>query len=328
MISHLHTRQARLILVYVLILLLPACARPARGNDGAAANTSAAPAPTALATPVSTATIRPTPTAVDSPVATAVAPSSPLLTATAPASPLAQAQTEREPIYTYEVVAEYPYDPAAWTQGLVFTNGVLYVGTGLNGQSSLRKTDLESGDILEIVTLPEEFFGEGVTVFDDKVYQLTWKEQKGFVYNEEDFSPLATFTYPTEGWGLTHDGDRLIMSDGTSTLYFRDPDTFEETGRIAVTSSLGQLWALNELEYVDGEIFANIWTTDWIARIDPETGAVLGWINLAGLLPAEYRLEHGADVLNGIAYDAESGRLFVTGKFWPTLFEIELIPAG
>ncbi len=189
----------------------------------------------------------------------------------------------------------------------------------------MRRVELETGDVLQLHRLPVQLFGEGVTVFDDMVYQLTWKAHIGFVYDKDSFNLLGNFTYPTEGWGLTHDGQRLIMSDGTSTLYFLDPRTFEETDQVQVYDNDGPVTRLNELEYVRGEIFANVWTTDRIARIDPQTGRVMGWINLTGLLSEQDRSQP-VDVLNGIAYDAENDRLFVTGKWWPKLFEIELVP--
>ena len=314
-----------------LAVMAAACSRASAGDSakesgGISSDTSTTPAVVAptlpsltiAGTPAATATVIPTAVPTD-------APASPLPTATQSQSPLAQQPTTAEPVYTFEIVAEYPHDPEAWTQGLVYTNSVLYVGTGLHGNSSLRKTDLESGEIYQSVELPEEFFGEGVTVLDGKVYQLTWTEQQGFIYGEDDFAEIETFAYPTEGWGLTHDGKQLIMSDGTSTLYFRDPDTLEESGRVSVKSSFGPLSSLNELEYVNGEVFANVWLTDWIARIDPDTGNVTGWINLAGLLGPEYRLDDNSNILNGIAYDATNDRLLVTGKFWPRIFEIDLV---
>lgn len=229
------------------------------------------------------------------------------------------------PQFTYEVIAEFPHDPNAFTQGLVYTNSVLYEGTGLYGRSSLREVDLESGEPTQVLSLPEEYFGEGITVFDGKVFQLTWKSQRGFIYDADDFAALAEFRYPTEGWGLTHDGTQLIMSDGTAYLYMRDPETLEETGRVLVQDHNGPVVRLNELEYVKGEVLANVWQTDRIARIDPNTGRVTAWIDMTGLLPAEDRSGQ-VDVLNGIAYDAENDRLFVTGKLWPKLYQVELIP--
>jgi len=181
--------------------------------------------------------------------------------------------------------------------------------------------------VLALRELAEGYFGEGMTIFGDVIVQLTWKANTGFVYEKDSFDLLRTFDYPTQGWGLAHDGERLIMSDGTSVVRFLDPGTYQETGRIEVTDGGAPVIRLNELEYVNGEIFANVWLTDLIARIDPDTGRVVGWIDLTGLLGEEYRTRH-VDVLNGIAYDAEGDRLFVTGKLWPRLFEIELVPVG
>jgi len=227
--------------------------------------------------------------------------------------------------FTYKVINAYPHDRNAFTQGLVFESGVLYEGTGLRGHSTLRRVELASGDVLQIRKLPDRFWGEGITIFGERIIQLTWQSGVGFVYDKNSFELLEEFHYPTEGWGITHDGERLIMSDGTSTLCFLDPETLEEIGRIEVCDQNGPVTTLNELEYVQGEIYANVWQTDRIARIAPDTGKVIGWIELAGLLSPEDRTEP-VDVLNGIAYDAENDRLFVTGKLWPRLFEIELIP--
>ncbi len=191
----------------------------------------------------------------------------------------------------------------------------------------MRKVELETGNILQIYTLPNQFFGEGVTIYDDKIIQLTWQSRIGFVYDEDSLNLLWTFNYPTEGWGITHDGTHLIMSDGTSTLYFWDPETFTETNRIEVYDDDGPVVRLNELEYIQGKVYANVWQTDRIAAIDPQTGQVVGWIDLEGLLSLE-GTNQPVDVLNGIAYDAEGGRLFVTGKLWPSLFEIELVRQG
>lgn len=230
------------------------------------------------------------------------------------------------PTYTYQVVNSYPHDRNAYTQGLVFENGVLYEGTGIYGRSTLRRVDLETGNILQIHRLPDYYFGEGVTTYGNKIIQLTYRGNVGFVYDKNSFEVLGEFYYSTEGWGITHDGKRLIMSDGTSTLYFLHPETFEEIGRIEVSDNDAPVTGLNELEYVQGEIYANVWLTDRIARIDPETGQVMGWIDLRGLLqPEDY--SEPVDVLNGIAYDAKNERLFVTGKLWPRLFEIELVSA-
>lgn len=231
------------------------------------------------------------------------------------------------PVYTYNIVNTYPHDRSAFTQGLVFEDGFLYEGTGLYRQSTLRRVELETGDVLQIRELPAEFFGEGITIYGDKIIQLTWQSNVGFVYDKNSFELLQQFNYSTEGWGITHDETCLIMSDGTSTLHFLDPQTFEEIGQLAVFDDNGPVTRLNELEYVQGEIYANVWQTDRIARISPATGRVVGWIDLEGILTAEDRSEP-VDVLNGIAYDADTDRLFVTGKLWPKLFEIDLISPG
>ncbi len=228
------------------------------------------------------------------------------------------------PVVGYRIVNTYPHDPRAFTQGLVFADGVLYEGTGLRGQSSLRKVDLKTGTILQVRQLPVRFFGEGITIYGNRVIQLTWRARVGFVYHKQTFQLLDTFNYSTEGWGITHDGRSLIISDGTSTLYLLDPQTFREVGRLEVHTRDGPVSRLNELEYVQGEIYANVWKTDRIARISPQTGEVVGWINLEGLLEPEDRYRR-IDVLNGIAYDVKNDRLFVTGKLWPKLFEIELV---
>jgi len=230
--------------------------------------------------------------------------------------------------YRYRIVNSYPHDPTAFTQGLVFVDGTLYEGTGLRGRSTLRRVELSTGQVLQQRELPPQSFGEGVTVFHNRIIQLTWQSGLGSVYDLGSFELLREFHYPSEGWGITHDGERLIMSDGTSVLHLLDPETYEEIGTIEVTGGNGPVPRLNELEYVDGEIFANVWLTDRIARIAPETGRVVGWVDLSGLLGEEDRREP-VDVLNGIAYDAQHARLFVTGKLWPKLFEIELVlPRG
>jgi glutamine cyclotransferase len=226
--------------------------------------------------------------------------------------------------YTYKVIKTYPHDRRAFTQGLAFEDGVLYESTGLRGQSTLRKVDLATGATLHIHRLPARFFGEGMTIFGNQIIQLTWQSRLGFVYDKQSFTLLQQFYYPMEGWGITHDGRRLILSDGTSTIYFLDPKTFKKTGQIEVSDPAGPVTRLNELEYVHGEIYANVWQTDRIARIAPQTGQVLGWIDLRGLLDRDH-LREPVDVLNGIAYDAQGDRLFVTGKWWPRLFEIALV---
>ena len=228
------------------------------------------------------------------------------------------------PIYSYDIVSTYPHDPDAFTQGLVFDEGVLYEGTGRWEHSTLRRVELETGDILQIRELSDQLFGEGITVYGERIIQLTWQSNIGLVYDRDSLELLEEFSYSTEGWGITHDGTRLIMSDGTSTLHLLDPQTFEEIGRVEVFDDDGPVTRLNELEYVQGEVYANVWQTDRIAMIAPETGRVVGWIELEGLLSEEDRSQP-VDVLNGIAYDAQTDRLFVTGKLWPKLFEIELI---
>ena len=228
------------------------------------------------------------------------------------------------PVYTYKVVHTYPHDRGAYTQGLVFDSGFLYEGTGLLGQSTLRRVELETGTVLKSRALSAQHFGEGVTVCGDRIIQLTWRSQVGFVYDKNSFELRREFTYPTEGWGITYDGRRLIMSDGSSRLYFLDPKDFQVTGSIEVRDNGQPVSGLNELEYVRGEIYANVWLTDRIVRIAPDSGQVTGWIELGGLLPPEDRSEPES-VLNGIAYDTGNNRLFVTGKLWPKLFEIELV---
>jgi glutamine cyclotransferase len=229
--------------------------------------------------------------------------------------------------FTYEVVSVYPHDPGAFTQGLVYSNEFLYEGTGLTGHSSLRKVDLETGSILKMRELEPHVFGEGITLYKDKIIQITWQSHRGFVYDKDTFELLEEFTYPTEGWGITFDGQYLVMSDGTAVLHFLDPETFQEVKRIEVHNDSGPVTRLNELEFVKGRIYANVWLTDTIIMIDPETGEVEGWIDLEGLLSSQGFTQQ-ADVLNGIAYDSQGDRLFVTGKLWPYLFEIKLVHTG
>ncbi len=260
-----------------------------------------------------------TPVAVQTPVpptATSRIPTSPPLSTAEPA-----------PVYSYRVLNTYPHDPNAFTQGLVIRDGVLYEGTGLRGRSTLRRVDLETGAVLQSLALPEQFFGEGVTVLGQRIYQLTWQAHVGFVYDRQSFEQIAEFQYPSEGWGLTDDGERLIMSDGTATLHFLDPETLQEMGQVQARDQGKLVVRLNELEYIRGEVWANVWQTDRIARIDPASGQVVGWIDLAGLLNPE-DVSQPVDVLNGIAYDRQNDRLFVTGKWWPKLFQIQLVPQG
>ena len=233
------------------------------------------------------------------------------------------AATAEIPIYTYEVVNTYPHDRGAFTQGLVFLDGALLESTGLNGQSSLRKVDLKTGSVLKRVEVPAEYFAEGLAALDGKLFQLTWQNQKGFVYDLESFKLEKDFSYEGEGWGLTTDGHWLILSDGTDQIRFLDPATFEVKQTIHVLARGQAVNRLNELEYIKGEIFANVWGSDYVVRIDPATGRVTGVIDFTGLLAPQYR-RFDTDVLNGIAYDAKENRIFITGKKWPKLFEVRL----
>jgi glutamine cyclotransferase len=227
--------------------------------------------------------------------------------------------------YTFKVVNAFPHDPAAFTQGLVYRDGFLYEGTGLNGRSQLRKVRLETGEVVQHADLGREFFGEGIAIVKNKIFQLTWRSHIGFVYNLSDFKLLRQFSYPGEGWGLTSNGNEIFMSDGTAEIRVLDAATIKEKRRFTVRDGGAPIDQLNELEYVQGEIFANVWQTDRIARISPQTGKVVGWIDLTGLLSPVFRRREDA-VLNGIAYDAAHKRLFVTGKLWPNIFEIQLAP--
>jgi len=227
---------------------------------------------------------------------------------------------------SYRVVHAYPHDPRAYTQGLVFVDGRLYESTGLNGRSSLRMDDLATGRVLQSAVVPSQYFAEGLTNWGSTLVQLTWQSHVAFVYDRFSFRLLRTLHYNCEGWGLTQDGKTLIESDGTAEIRFFDPQTFREIRHITVKDRGLPVPELNELEYIHGQIYANVWHTDRIARISPATGRVLGWIDLAGLLPESQRSDPEA-VLNGIAYDAAHDRLFVTGKLWPQLFEIKVVPA-
>jgi glutamine cyclotransferase len=226
-------------------------------------------------------------------------------------------------LWTARIVATYPHDPAAFTQGLTVYNGELYESTGQYGHSSVRRVDLESGTVAQIAPVNFTFFAEGLTILGERIYQLTWKSQTAFVYDLASFELLGTRRYRGEGWGLTHDGESLIVSDGSATISFYDPESFTVRRTIDVRDEGAPVERLNELEYIDGEIWANIWYEDRIARISPVTGEVLAWVDLSNLMPRTRRDDDA--VLNGIAYDAEAGRLFVTGKYWPQLFEIELV---
>lgn len=238
--------------------------------------------------------------------------------------PISSIPSELAYLTGYRVINQYPHDPQAYTQGLIFHEGYLYESTGLRGYSSLRKVDLESGEIVQMTKLDSPLFAEGLTLWNKTLVQLTWQEQIGFLYNLEDFSLIDTFSYSTEGWGLTQDGSNLIMSDGTSSLFFLDPNTLEVVRTVEVSDDGTPVTHINELEYILGEVYANIWQTNTIARIDPFTGLVKGWIDLDGLLPVGVS-PGSVDVLNGIAYDPAHDRLFVTGKLWSYLFEIALV---
>jgi glutamine cyclotransferase len=323
--KHFSARLLHLTLIWFTIYLT-AC-------DGSTVEAILTPT---LPEPVATGTILPaenpdetssgTATVLSEPGTAEIAATTAVATEVAFTPVVATSTSASPPVYTYEIVATYKHDPTAFTQGLVIEGDTLYEGTGLRGESTLREVVLETGEVLRMHELEDHFFGEGITLLDDKIYQVTWQEQTGFVYDRATFEPLQTFAYSHEGWGITHDGERLIVSDGTPTIYFWDPATLQEIGHITVRDDEGTLHNLNELEYVNGEIWANIWLTDLIARISPETGDVLGYIDLTGLLDTS-AVTQPVDVLNGIAYDPAADRLFVTGKLWPSLFEIKIVPA-
>ena len=232
------------------------------------------------------------------------------------------------PMYGFDVVHAYPHDMNAFTEGLLYLNGFLYESTGLEKQSSIRKVRLETGEVLQKIDIPPQYFGEGLVVWKRHLISLTWKSHVGFVFDLATLRLQRKFHYEGEGWALTQDGSRIIMSDGTAQLRFLDPATLQETGRIGVSLEGTPVDKVNELEWVRGEIYANVWQTNWVLRIDPASGRVLGLINLAGLLTPSERIAGRTDVLNGIAYDAQGDRLFVTGKNWPKVFEIRLRQTG
>lgn len=232
-----------------------------------------------------------------------------------------EGQTSGVKLYTYSVVKTYPHDSSAFTEGLVFDNGVLYESTGIYGSSSLRRVALDNGSVLQEVLLPADYFGEGLTVVNGSLVQLTWQNNTGFVY-DKTFGLVGNFSYSTEGWGLTYDGSRLIMSDGSSNLFFLDPVTFQKVGQVSVHDGNSSVTNINELEYVNGDVYANIWMQQKIAIINPQTGQVKGWIDLTGI----YQSSDPNAVLNGIAYDSKTDRLFVTGKDWPNLYQITIKP--
>ena len=233
--------------------------------------------------------------------------------------------TKHPPEYTFKVVRQFPHDSTAFTQGLAYRDGYFYEGTGLNGRSSLRQVRMQTGEVVRKVDLAAQFFGEGVTLLGNEVIQLTWQSHIGFAYQFSDLHWLRSFSYPGEGWGITTNGRQIFMSDGSPEIHILDSSTFLERRRLKVRDGSAPVAQLNELEFVEGEIFANVWQTDRIARISSQTGAVVGWIDLTGLLSAAQRTDPDA-VLNGIAYDPQAKRLFVTGKLWPAIFEIQLVP--
>ncbi|WP_266158254.1 glutaminyl-peptide cyclotransferase [Dyella silvatica] len=230
------------------------------------------------------------------------------------------------PVYSYKIVQVYPHDTGAFTEGLFYKDGYLYESTGEPGKSSVRKVELKTGKVLQRHDVPAQYFGEGIVEWKNKLVQLTWRSEIGFVYDFASFKQQRTFTYPGEGWALTRDDRHLYMSDGSSVLRILDPDTLASTGSIMVTADDVPVVNLNELEWVKGEIYANVWMTNRIVRIDPASGHVTGWIDLSGLMDNRQLPNSFNDVLNGIAYDAEHDRLFVTGKHWSKLFEIKLVP--
>lgn len=232
--------------------------------------------------------------------------------------------TSRPYAIGYEVLAVHPHDPASYTQGLYYEDGFLYEGTGLNGQSVLKQVDIATGEAMREVALPDQFFGEGIARFGDLIYQLTWQAHFGFLYDKDTFEVAGRFSYPTEGWGLTTDGTYLVLSDGSSSLFFKDPETFQDVRRVEVRDGDRSVDQLNELEFIDGDIYANIWHSNQIVRISPETGEVLGRMDLSELA-LQVKVGDPEGVLNGIAYDAVGDRVFVTGKLWPSLFEIRLV---
>jgi glutamine cyclotransferase len=295
----MNLRSFHLFLWFCTILVMTACSAAAPATPTALPALPSPTPPTATPTPASTAV----------PSAT---------TATAPQ------------YYGYSVVATYPHDPNAFTQGLLFDGDQLIEGTGLYGESTLRRVELITGEVVQQIALPEQYFGEGVAMIDNRLYQLTWQEGTGFIYDKATFEQLDQFSYTTQGWGLTYDGNQLILSDGSDQLYFLDPATLTVVDQVSVSlfdpadQTRKGVPRLNELEYIDGQVFANVWQTDVLVRIDPKTGNVTGVIDLSGLLPAADR-SPSTDVLNGIAYLPTEQRLFVTGKKWPKLFEIRLV---
>jgi glutamine cyclotransferase len=231
------------------------------------------------------------------------------------------------PVYGYKVLHTYPHDTGAYTEGFFYLNGYFYEGTGTVGQSSVRKVDIKTGEVVQQAHLPPPDYGEGIVAWKHKLIELTWQSHHGYIYDLDSFKKIGQFDYPGEGWALTEDGRHILMSDGTPTIRVLDPETLKQIGKIDVTADGTPLTNINEVEWVKGQIYANVWLTHRIARIDPASGKVVGWIDLTGLGPkADETLDPDNDVLNGIAYDAKQGRLFVTGKRWPLIYEIQLTP--
>ena len=248
------------------------------------------------------------------------------LTTVAACAPAAVAQRQSAPVHGFRVVATFPHDPNAFTQGLVFADGEFYESTGLNGESSVRRVEIVTGKVLQELKVPEEYFAEGLALVGDELLQLTWQHQRGFVYDRKTFKQKRTFAYKNEGWGIAYDASGgLVMSDGSDTLTFLDPKTQAAIKTIRVRDAGQPVPQLNELEWVDGEIWANVWTTDRVARISPNTGEVNAWLDLSTLWPRHLR-QPPADVLNGIAYDKATRRIFVTGKKWPLVYQIAVGP--
>ncbi len=246
------------------------------------------------------------------------------LTALVACAPATIAQRQPAPVQGFKLIASYPHDPAAFTQGLVFADGEFYESTGLNGESSLRRVEIATGKVLQQIKVPAEYFAEGLALVGNELLQLTWQHQRGFVYDRKTFAQKRTFSYPNEGWGIAYDAaGGLVMSDGSDTLTFLDPKTFTPSKTLRVRDAGQAIGQLNELEWIDGEIWANVWMTDRVARISPNTGEVKAWLDLSKLWPREQR-QPPADVLNGIAYDRATRRIYVTGKKWPRVYQIAL----
>ncbi len=302
-------KKALIIAVVIVAVLVAGAVSIVITNQPKSPQQTPTPTPTPTAEPTANPTATPTETQTATPNPT------PTPTPTTSASQ-----------YTYTIVKTYPHDTSAFTEGLVYDNGTLFESTGGWGNSSLRRVDLETGHVLQQTNLSSEFFGEGLAVVGDSLVQLTWQSKVGFVFDKETFDVEGNFTYQTEGWGLTYDGTHLIMSDGSATLYFLDPATHQKTGEVTVTDGGTQVANLNELEYVNGDVYANVWMQQKIAIINPQTGQVKGWIDLTGI----YQTPSGNPdaVLNGIAYDKAGDRLFVTGKDWSNLYQIKINPIG